>query len=175
MNKKTCCFFGHRKILMTPEIQTKLYNVIHQLIQKENVDTFLFGSKSQFNDLCYLITTTLKQKYPHINRIYVRAEFPEINDSYKSYLLKKYEDTYFPSGISKAGKAIYVERNYEMIDRSEFCITYFDAKYIPSQRINKKTQSNTHSPESGTKIAYNYAIKKQKTIINIFNKKSLLH
>ena len=57
---------------------------------------FLFGSKSRFDDLCYEAVTELKKKYVHIQRIYVRAEFPYIDESYKSYLLKGYEETYYP-------------------------------------------------------------------------------
>lgn len=38
----------------------------------------------------------VKEEYPDIKRIYVRAEFPYINDDYKNYLLKSYEDTYYP-------------------------------------------------------------------------------
>ena len=118
----TCCFFGHRKITETDELKSKLYNEIETLITYKKVHTFLFGSKSQFDDLCYKIVTELKEKYQHIKRIYVRAEFPYIDDSYKNYLLESYEDTYYPSKMIDAGKAAYVERNYEMINNSRYCI-----------------------------------------------------
>ena len=120
----TCCFLGHRKIKETDELKSKLYNEIETLITYKKVHTFLFGSKSQFDDLCYKIVTELKEKYQHIKRIYVRAEFPYIDDSYKNYLLESYEDTYYPSKMIDAGKAAYVERNYEMINNSRYCICY---------------------------------------------------
>lgn len=53
MINKTCCFFGHRKIDDTVEMRTRLYETIEKLIVEENVDTFLFGSKSDFNSLCH--------------------------------------------------------------------------------------------------------------------------
>ncbi|MBE6650647.1 MAG: DUF1273 domain-containing protein [Ruminococcaceae bacterium] len=153
MKTNTCCFFGHRTIKETEELKNKLRDAVEKLIVEENVDTFLFGSKSRFDSLCLEIVTKLKEKYPHIKRIYVRAEFPTIDDSYKAYLLKSYEDTYYPSKIIGSGKAVYIERNYEMIDKSLFCIAYYDEDYIPKKR------------KSGTKIALDYAIKKKRNTI----------
>lgn len=149
----TCCFIGHRTINETEELKSKLKEIIEKLILDNNVDTFLFGSKSRFNSLCLEIVTELKQNHPHIKRIYVRAEYPYISEQYKDFLLKSYEDTYYPKRIISSGKAVYIERNYEMIDNSSFCIVYFDEQKAPCTR------------KSGTKIAIDYAIKKQKHII----------
>ena len=153
MKEKTCCFFGHREINETEVLKTKLMEIIEKLIVDENVDTFLFGSKSQFNSLCHELVTELKEKYPHIKRIYVRAEYPYISEHYKNYLLESYEDTYYPEHIIGSGRAAYVERNYEMIDNSYYCIVYYNESNAPTTR------------KSGTKIALDYAIKKQKCII----------
>ena len=130
MNNKTCCFFGHRKIDDTEILRTKLYETIESLILNEKTDTFLLGSKSEFNELCHAVLTELKEKYPYIRRIYVRAEFPYIDESYREYLLKRYEDTYFPEHAINAGHAVYVERNYEMIDKSHICIIYYTEKFF---------------------------------------------
>lgn len=100
----------------------------------KNVDTFLFGSKSRFNDLCLEIVTQLKEKYPYIKRIYVRAEYPHISSQYEKFLLKSYEETYYPQRAMNAGKAVYVERNYEMVDNSYYCIVYYDMLNIPTTR-----------------------------------------
>ena len=151
--ENTCCFIGHREINVTDELKEKLHMVIERLIIEESIDTFLFGSKSQFDDLCYDIVTEIKKKYPHIKRIFVRAEYPYIDESYEAYLLESYEDTYFPKSVLGAGKASYVKRNCEMIDNSRFCIVYYKEDYTPKGR------------KSGTKIALAYAEKKKKTII----------
>lgn len=152
--ENTCCFIGHREINVTDELKEKLHMVIERLIIEESIDTFLFGSKSQFDDLCYDIVTEIKKKYPHIKRIFVRAEYPYIDESYVAYLLKSYEDTYFPKSVLGAGKASYVKRNYEMIENSRFCIVYYKANYTAKGR------------RSGTKIALDYAKKKKKSIIS---------
>ena len=107
MLENICCFIGHREINVTDELKEKLRVVIEHLITDEGIDTFLFGSKSHFDDLCYDIVTETKKKHPHIKRIFVRAEYPYINESYKAYLLESYEDTYFPKSVLGAGKASY--------------------------------------------------------------------
>lgn len=164
----SCCFFGHRKINETPELIERLTNEIEVLITEKEVDTFYFGSKSKFDDLCYKVVTELKEKYPHIKRVYVRAEYPYIHDDYKSYLLQSFEDTYYPERMINAGRAAYVERNYEMIDNSSFCVVYYDENYAPPRRRNGKRDLLDYQPKSGTKVAYDYATKKGRAIINTF-------
>lgn len=154
MQDKTCCFFGHRVINETEELKSKLIEVIEKLIAEENADTFLFGSKSRFNSLCLEAVTEIKEKYPHIKRIYVRAEYPDIDEQYASYLSENYEETYYPEHIRSSGRAVYVERNCEMIDKSRFCIIYYDEQNAPTTR------------KSGTEIALDYAVKKGKEIVN---------
>ena len=144
----TCCFFGHRKIDFTDELINRLKDIIEDLIIDKKIDTFLFGSKSAFDELCLKIVTELKNKYSYIKRIYVRAEFPYIDEKYESYLMTKYDETYYPERLLNAGRAVYVERNYEMVDNSNYCVCYYDEAYKPSNR------------NSGTKIAYDYAVKK---------------
>ena len=119
---KACCFFGHRKIKESPELIERLEKEIEFLITEKEVSTFYFGSKSEFDDLCHKTVTKLKEKYPYIKRIYVRSAFQHIPDWYEDSLLQHYEGTYFPEHIEKAGRASYVERNQEMINK---CITGF--------------------------------------------------
>ncbi len=144
MIDNTCCFIGHRTVDETDELKRRLRETVEKLINEKNVSIFLFGSKSRFNDLCYRITSEIRQKYPHIKRVYVWAEYPVISEDYKKYLLKKYEDTYYPEKILNAGRAVYIERNREMIKRSRFCVTYYK-------------QRKTDGYKSGTEIAFNYA------------------
>ena len=141
MEENTCCFIGHRTINETEELKLMLCDIIEKLIVENSVDTFLFGSKSRFNSLCHELVTEIKEKYPHIKRVYVRAEYPDINEHYKNYLLESYEDTYYPEKIMNSGRAVYVERNYEMIDKSHFCIVYYDEQNAPTTR-----KSGTKSP-----------------------------
>ena len=93
------------------------------------------------------------QNYPFIKRVYVRAEYPNIDENYKRYLLNDYEETYYPDKIMGAGRAVYVERNYEMIRNSKYCVFYF------------KNEENSKSRKSGTKTALDFAFLQKKEII----------
>ena len=156
---KVCCIIGHRDFEKNKESELKLKNIVTDLIEKENVDVFLFGSKSKFIDFCYDIVTECKKIYSNLKRILVRAEYPIISNDYYEYLKNFHEDSYFYNEKLISNKFSYIRRNQVMIDKSEFCIFYFNEKHLPKS----KTQS-------GTKLAYNYAIKKGKKVINLFEK-----
>ena len=56
-----------------------------------------------------------------------------------------------------------------MIDNSNFCIFYYNKDYIPP--LKTKSRNDIFPPtkrNSGTKIAYEYALKKKKEIINLY-------
>lgn len=167
--KKTCCFLGHREITETDNMKLKLYKILEKLITDENAETFLFGSKSKFDTLCLKTVSKLKEKYPQISRVYVRAEYPYITEKYERYLLQFYEKTYFPDNAINAGRAVYIKRNYEMIDKSDICIFYYNEIYVPPKKIKTKESLMDYQKKSGTSIAYVYAERKNKKIINIFD------
>ncbi len=124
---------------------------------------------SEFDTLSLEIVTELKERYPQIKRVYVRASYPHIDDFYEDYLLEHYEETYFLSKLEKAGRYSYVERNYEMIDKSAYCVFYYNENYVPP--IKTRPKHNMLMPSrrnSGTKVAYIYATKKNKNIINVY-------
>ena len=151
------CFIGHKTIEKSQQVKTLLKETALSLV-KNGAKTFLFGSKGEFNKLSWEVITELKKEYPYIERVYVRSAFKNIEESYKKYLLEFYEKTYYPPKIENAGKYSYVERNYEMIDNSNCCVFYFNQDHVAQLNRN-----------SGTKIAFDYAIKKKKQIINVFN------
>ena len=159
------CFIGHRVIEKSEELVRLLRGEIIGLVHK-GATTFLFGDKSAFNDLSWEIVGELRREYPFIKRVYVRSSYPRISKAYEEYLLKSYEDTYFPPKLEKAGKYSYVERNHEMIDDSTYCVFYYDEKYCPPKRCDTMFSKR----KSGTKIAYEYAVKKKKKIINLYKK-----
>lgn len=177
MYNKVCCFFGHRKI----EITEKLKETIEKLITECNVLTFLFGSRSEFNYLCYLIVSELKEKYPDIKRIAYtcknetcvleseRQKWEEIcsHITKQDLCLLVVDEEFEYETKYKSGKASYVERNQSMIDHSDYCVFYYDERYQPKIRKYSKQSIGYYQPKSGTKLAYNYAKQKRKIIINL--------
>lgn len=161
MKEKTCCFIGHRCIQKNEMLVANLKEVVLRLITGKGIDTFLFGRKGEFDRLCYEIVSECKKEYPHIRRVYVRAEFPYILESFEKHLLEYYESTYYPSKIVGAGKSVYIKRNCFMIDNAACAVFYFDQAYTP------QPFKNEHSKKSGTQIAYQYAKRKGILLENI--------
>ncbi len=56
----------------------------------------------------------------------------------------------------KSSRLNYIKRNEVLVNNSDFCLFYYDSNYSHKDEV-----------ESGIKIAYNYAMKKKKYIINI--------
>lgn len=153
-----CAFIGHREIDDKKTVREHLTEIVKKLIVSDGVDTFLFGSRSEFNDISYEVVTELKETYTDIQRVYVRAEYEHIGKEYTAYLLASYDDTYFSPQAHNAGYKSYIKRNQDMIDQCDIVVAYCDTKYIPSTKTR-----------SGTKMAVQYAQQQKKRIINIFD------
>lgn len=166
------CFIGHRKISVEEAFLSYLKDCIRALIVDKNFDTFLFGNRSEFDDVCLEAVTQLKKDYPNIRRVCVRATYPCISEDYKKYLLTFYDETYLPDALEKTGKASYVERNQHMIDRSDLCVFYYNEHYFPPKKQisrNHFLPIPSYQPKSGTKLAYQYAMTQKKGILNLFS------
>ncbi len=160
------CFIGHRKIQNKISVNVKLNKLLSSLIEM-SADCFLFGSKGEFNMKCWEAVTVFKAQYPHLKRIYVRSSFADISSQYEAYLLQSYEQTYIPQKIVNAGKCSYIERNFEMIDKSDVCVFYYDKNYYPPLKQPTAPFPANRKSNSGTKIAYKYALSKNKHVINL--------
>ena len=167
---KACSFFGHRDTPQTEELKQKVKETLECLIVEEGVDTFLFGSRSNFDELCHIVVTELKEKYPYIRRIAylckhetgclvgtgmeLKRKIKEITgrDTY----VAEYEEIKKSDRVNSAGRASYKERNYWMVDASDFSIIYLSKRLGHQKKI------------SGTKIIYHYLIKQKRIkIINL--------
>ena len=179
MFKKTCSFIGHRKIVETKELKAKVKSIIEYLIEKKNVKTFLFGSKSQFNDLCLGVVSELKIKYPDIKRVVYTCNsesvvFAEDKEKWQKVYdclninvpILAVEEEVEHKAKYLAGRAAYVERNRAMIDASGFCVFYYDQNYIPALPCGTKPNI-VRQAKSGTAQAYKYAKRKNKQCYNI--------
>ncbi len=144
------------------------------MIETKEVNTFIFGSKSRFDNLCYKIVTDLKKThYPFLCRIaYItKGQFvatEEERERFENVLNKisggtveisAFDRIEYHKILDKSGKASYVERNRLMIDASDYCIFYYDENRRPPHG------------NSGTALAYAYATKKRKTIIDLFGER----
>lgn len=164
-----CCFIGHKKITITNELKSKLNRILIVLINRYKVDTFLFGDRSEFNDFSLDVVKTLKNIYPYIKII----KYPS-NDWYKGQekenvefnkIVLKNEIIDFDEYVylNYYGKFSYVQRNEKMIMDSDYCVFYYNKNYVAQHRYKIGV-----ARKSGTQVAFDFAKKHKKKIVNLF-------
>lgn len=162
---KACSFFGHRDTPQTEELKEKVREVVERLIVEEGVDAFLFGSRSSFDELCHIVVTEIKEKYPHIRRIAylckheagclvgtgmeLKRKIKEITG--RDVYVREFEEIKKTDRVNSAGRASYIERNQWMIDDSEIVVCCMVVVY--------------QTGKSGTRQSVKYAKKKNKRCI----------
>ena len=185
MSKK-CCFIGHRNVKATAELIKRIDTYIRMLIEEQGVRVFLFGSRSQFDDLCHERVTKMQEEYPDIKRIVFtcKSEYACMKDekeelecisravTKRDIKYKDYDGVQQSERIYSAGKASYVERNQDMIDASDFCVSYYNPYYLPPKRKQSKISLSEYQPKSGTQLALDYAYQRKRggkeiTIVNL--------
>ena len=148
---KTCAIFGHSEIEITNELEQKIIFTFKELISI-GVDTFYFGGLGMFDGLCYKILTELKERYPHIKRVFCLFDQRHLRYNKRPKWLKEqsYDDfIYFDLDFNWWYKRIYY-RNCAVIDRSDIVLFYAENRQ-----------------NSGAYKALRYAKKKNKNIINL--------
>lgn len=145
------CFIGHRKVEEKTVTEREVKILAEKLIEK-GFNKFIFGDRSEFNDMCYKIVTEKRKCFPKIQRIHFGTNYENADEYTEKFLKIGYEDSICPKGISKAGKSVYIQRNFAMIDESEICVFYYDGGIL----------------KSGTATAFKYASNKNKKIINLW-------
>jgi uncharacterized phage-like protein YoqJ len=190
---KACSFFGHRDTPQTEELKQKVSETVERLMVEEGADTFLFGSRSNFDELCHMVVTELKEKYPYIQRIAylckhetgcLVGEGAKMKQQIKQLTgrdvyVSEYEDIRKSDRVNSAGRASYVERNQEIINISDFCVFYYNPCFLPYKRKYSKVSVREYQPKSGTGLVFDYAWKrrwsgKDITIINLYKEDGIL-
>ena len=164
---KACSFFGHRDTPQTEELKQKVRETVERLIVEEGVDAFLFGSRSNFDELCHMVVTEMKEKYPHIQRIaYLckhesgclvgkgKDEQRRIKElTGRDVYVREFEDIKRSDRVNSAGRASYVERNCLMIKDSNFVVVHLE--------------EGRNDGKSGSRLAYKYSLKQKKSMLTV--------
>ena len=164
-----CCFIGHRKVKDREKVCATVTEIVRDMIVNRGVTVFLFGSKSEFNDLCHEVVTSFMKDCPLIERVVYTCKsesfvlesereklqaLKNLISNDKSELLAFEKEREY-QGKFVAGKASYIERNQAMIDDSDYCVFCYD--------------ECSCLKNSGTKRAYEYAVRKKKVIFNVLS------
>ena len=166
---KTCSFFGYRDTPQTEELKEKIRGIVERLIVEEEVNTFLFGSRSKFDELCHMVVTEVKEKYPKIRRVAYLCKHEtgclvgagveltrKIKDlTGRDAYVPEYEEIKKSDRVNSAGRASYVERNQEIIDESDIVVFHL----LPETKGD-----SVERLVSGTVFAFEYACRKRKKI-----------
>lgn len=133
-------FIGHRTVKYKEMIELKLIKKINTLIDI-GVNEFVFGSNSEFDNICYHIIENYNKKIT----IFCCGKEN-----------RRYDKIFYTNVPFENRKNIYIERNKSLIDYCDIIIFYFDDQY------------SFPKTNSGTRIAYEYALRKRKQVFNIF-------
>lgn len=160
MNKKVC-FIGHRRIGFG-DIRSKLKEAVLQKL-KDGCRFFTMGTHGEFDEMALSICRELRKDYPDIEIVVVITSLQKIkkellyDDEWGKEYFIPYNDvkTTMYNIEETHYKRQIIESNHQMIDECDTVICY----------VNKK---NSYS---GAKYAWQYAKKKGKEIINLYDEK----
>lgn len=139
----TVTFCGHREILSgEDEIRKKLKEEVEKIILAGATE-FLLGGYGKFDLMCAGVVKELKEKYPFIKSVLVKAY---LNARFDSWL---YDESEYPPIENSIRRFAIIKRNEYMVDKSHLVIAY--------------VKNNT----GGAAITLKYALKKNKKIVDL--------
>ena len=124
----------------TTELQERLRDVLCNLVVRQGAFIFLFANVGDFEDYCYEIVTKLKKRFPYVERHYYHGGC-DYDKGYVDYMADLYDNLHFPPMGAQLSQHM---RTCTMIDICDILVT------------------------CGAVWAEEYALKKKKRIINIF-------
>lgn len=118
---KRCCAFGHRELYKN--INDELQKIIINLIESENVTSFLVGDIGQTDSTLSTIIRKLKNTYPDIKLFLVKPYFSNKLNTNKEYYKIMYDDIIIPAELAGCHyKSAITKRNKWMVDKCDFVI-----------------------------------------------------
>ena len=142
--EKTCTFFGHRDCPRS--IQSKLREVLIELIEKYAVDMFYVGRQGAFDEIVRSVLQELVLVYPHIRYAVVLERLPSGKEKFDT---RDYTDTILPEGMEAVLPRFAISwRNNWMLKQSAYVVTYIThawggaAQFAEKAERQKKTVIN---------------------------------
>lgn len=148
----TVALFGHRYIDNPFKVEERLEEYIHKLLAEHEYVDFLVGRNGDFDRYATSTILRVRKRYRDDNSSlvlvlpYPMAEYLNNEESFHDY----YSDVEISHAASKAHPKSAIQiRNREMVDRADLILCYIEHK------------------EGGAWQTVQYAIKQEKTIINL--------
>ena len=110
----TVAFIGSDLFKWTERLTKRFNKNISKVVKRDGARTFLFTCEGNFELLCWVIVTRLKQKFPDIERVYARAKC-EDDDGKPEYEELMYERTILLGSVGDDGTSAESVRNEAMV------------------------------------------------------------
>lgn len=128
----SCTFIGHRDC--SADIKSALYDIINNLIIKENVSTFYVGTHGNFDKYVYEVLCMLEKKY----EIKVFAVLAYLNNGKKQNFYD-INHTIYPCVLENVPLRFAInKRNMYMIEQSQYMVCYINNTFSNSYRFVSK-------------------------------------
>lgn len=149
--EKVCSCFGHSEVEITDELKKRTSEEIDKAIA-DGISVFLFGGRSDFDDLVYDTVSEKKAQNPRleIKRIFCFPLDAHMRKPPRWFKRKEYEEYICPAKDFEWWYTAIYYRNCAMIDESDLVLFYAE------EREN-----------SGAYKAYKYAVKSKKKTVNL--------
>ena len=149
--EKVCSCFGHFTVEITDELKASTSKEIDKAIDR-GIRIFLFGGRSDFDDLVYDIVSEIKSQISQLNlkRIFCFPLDKQLRKPPNWFQRKEYEGYECPAKDFDWWYTSIYYRNCAMIDQSDFVLFYAE------EREN-----------SGAYKTYKYAVHAHKKIVNL--------
>ena len=137
MSKHICAFLGNATIWNTKEISDRIRQAVVDLITHKQVDTFLVGTKGEFETLSHKIMEQIQCDYPDIKIMLVIAYVQDLERCPYNF-----DDFYYPPkselGYKRWGIA---KRNEWIIEQTDYiiaCNQYQGRAYNYCEKAKRK-------------------------------------
>lgn len=154
---KTIAFFGHRRIINKQVLQERLLKTLKIFLPK-GFSKLLIGCHGEFDKLSLSVCLNYKQNLDqNVQVCVVLTSLSSLNKGSRDYSrVDMYKDRGCETVFYDIENEYYKNRitfsNKRMVDNSDLIICYVDM----------------NAYKSGAKTAINYAMKQNKTVINLF-------
>lgn len=150
--EKICSVFGHCDVEITDDLTNRTRTEIDRAVS-EGVGTFLFGGRSDFDDLCYSLVTEKRNAEPElgIRRVFCFALDKQLRKPPSWFVRKEYEALECPIKEFDYWYTSIYYRNIAMIDSSDLILFWVEKR-----------------ENSGAYKTFKYAVKKHKRYVNLF-------
>ena len=141
-------FFGHRRIYNIREIEEKLVPILKELILTKEYVEFYIGRNGDFDEFVASVIKRVQKQLDRDNNVMILTLPYTVKDI--EYYADYYDEIVIPDAIGRAHpKAAITLRNRWMVDTADLVIAYIEHE------------------EGGAYAAVKYAIKHNKSVINI--------